>query len=179
MEFIEPARHLDPAARRRRSGFTLAEAMLATAVLAIVAASASLPFAAGVQQTNEAAKLEQASALGQAMMEEIMARSFFEPNEPVAAPGPGAGEESRPLFNNIDDFDGYVEASQTLRNFQATASTDPSLAGFWRQVSVQYVAMPSLNQDATDQNTFVHIQVNVYYQDTLLVTLDRIASREY
>ncbi len=179
MEFIGRRHFCNPVNALRRGGFTLAEALLATTVLAIVAASAAFPFAAGVQQTNEAAKLAQAAALGQAMMEEILARSFFEPNEPVASPGPGPGEGSRPLFNNIDDFDGYVETSQTLRDFQGTATTDPTLAGFWRQVSVQYVAMPALNQAVYDVNSFVRIRVDVYYGSTLLVTLSRIASREY
>lgn len=179
MEFIGRRHLCSPINAPWRGGFTLAEALLATTVLAIVAASAAFPFAAGVQQTNEAAKLEQAAALGQAMMEEIMARSFFEPNEPVASPGPGAGEDSRPLFNNIDDFHGYVEAGQTLRDFQDNTNSDPTLAGFWRQVSVQYVTMPALNQAAYDVNSFVRIQVSVYHGSTLLVTLSRIASREY
>jgi type II secretory pathway pseudopilin PulG len=165
-------------ARRKGGGFTLAEALIATSVLAIVSATAALPFAAGMQQTNEAAKLEQAVALGQAMMEEILARSFFEPNDRVASPGPGPGETTRPLFNNLDDFDGYAEGDHVLHDFQNAVVTDASAAGFWRQVFVSYVTMPALNQAATDVDSFVHIQVKVYYNNALLVTLDRIASRE-
>jgi len=179
MEVVERGHSAHSLGGRRRKAFTLAEALLATTVLAIVAASAAFPFAAGVQQTNEAAKLEQAAALGQAMMEEILARSFFEPGDPTAIPGPGGDENTRMKLNNLDDFDGFVETGQILRDFQGNANTDPSLAGFWRQVSVQYITMPALNQAADDVNSFVRIQVNVYQGATLLVTLSRIASREY
>ncbi|MBN2560690.1 MAG: type II secretion system protein [Phycisphaerae bacterium] len=163
---------------RARGGFTLAEALLASTILAIVAATATLPFTAGVQQVNEAAKLEQAVALGQAMMEEILARPFFEPDERIASPGPGPDETSRELFNNIDDFDGYAESVGDLRNFENAVITDPSSDGFWRDVSVDYVSFPGLGQAGDDVNSFVHIRVRVYHNNALLVTLDRVASRE-
>lgn len=159
-----------------RSGFTLVEALMATTVLAIVAATAALPFAAGVQNAQAAAELEQAVELGEALMEEVLARPFFEVDIKQASPGPGAGEGSRELFNNIDDFHGYAEVAGDLRNFDNLPITDPALDGFHRSVSVQYVAFPG--QAADDVNSFVHIQVQVYRDGALLVTLDRIASRE-
>jgi prepilin-type N-terminal cleavage/methylation domain-containing protein len=178
MRLFARNKQIKSGARRAGRGFTLAEALIATSVLAIVSATAALPFAAGMQQTNEAAKLEEAVALGQAMMEEILARSFFQPGNRVASPGPDAGETSRPLFDNLDAFDGYAESDHVLRDSQNAAVTNASTSGFWRQVSVQYVTLPALNQAATDINSLVHIQVKVFYNDALLVTLDRIASRE-
>jgi type II secretory pathway pseudopilin PulG len=161
-----------------RPAFTLAEALLAAVILAIVSATAALPFAAGIQQTNEAAKLEQAVELGQAMMEEVLARPFFEHDERTASPGPGAGETSRELFDNIDDFDGYAESDKVLRDFEDQVVADESLSGFWRSVSVDYVTLSGLGQAAGDTDSFVHVRVDVYYNNALLVTLDRIASRE-
>jgi Tfp pilus assembly protein PilV len=179
MEFPGSKKQFTSIAGRKGSGFTLAEALIATTVLAIVSATAALPFAAGMQQTNEAAKLEQAAALGQAMMEEILARPFFQPGNTTAVPGPGAGETSRPLFDNVDAFDGYAESDHVLRDFQNAVVTDASASGFWRQVSVQYVTLPSLNPATTDVNSIVHVQVKVYSNNALLVTLDRLVSREY
>jgi type II secretory pathway pseudopilin PulG len=163
---------------RPRRCFTLAEALIATTVLAIVSATAALPFAAGMQQTREAARLQEATALGQALMEEILARSFFQPGNRVASPGPDTGESSRPLFDNLDAFDGYAESDQVPRDFQNSPISDASAAGFWRQASVQYISLPALNQATTDVNSMVHIQVKVFYNAALLVTLDRIAARE-
>ncbi len=164
--------------RAQRRGFTLAEAMLSASILAIVSASAALPFAAGIQQTNEAARLEQAVELGQAMMEEVLARPFFEPDDRVASPGPGPGETTRDLFKNMDDFHAYAETAGDLRDFEDTPITDASLSGYRREVTVEYVTMPGLGQAGDDVDSFVHIQVRVYEGTALLVTLDRLASRE-
>ena len=171
----QPRRRPGIAARR---GFTLAEALLAATVLAIVSATAILPFLAGNQQVNEAAKLEQAAALGQALMEEILARPFADPNSTSVTPGPETGESSRNLFDNIDDFNGYSEAVGGVKNFKNAAVTAASTNGFWRQATVTYITFPGLNQQPTDLNSLVRIEVQVYYGTTLLIKLDRIATRE-
>jgi type II secretory pathway pseudopilin PulG len=158
--------------------FTLAEALLAATILAIVSSTAILPFLAGNQQVNEAAKLEQAAALGQALMEEILARPFSDPDGSPYTPGPEAGETSRNLFDNIDDFNGYSEAVGGIRNFKNAAVTAPSTNGFWRQASVTYVTFPALNQQTSDVNSLARIAVQVYYGNTLLLKLDRITTRE-
>jgi len=165
--------------RHRRAAhpaFTLAEALLAATILAVVAASATLPFISGTQQMQASARLEQATALGQALMEEILARPFFEPAERLAAPGPGPGETTRNLFNNIDDFHGLTESAGNVRNYQNTLVTDAGTSGLWRTASVQYVTFPG--QDAADVNSFVHIHVTVFDGTDPIVALDRIAARE-
>lgn len=165
-------------ARASRGGFTLIEALIAASILAIVSATAALPFAAGLQQTNEAARLEQAVALGQAMMEEILARPFFDPSDPNASLGPELGETSRMDFNNIDDFHGFAETAETLSTFEEADIKDASADGFWRTVTVEYVSFPGLGQAADDVNGLVHVQVRVYHKSALMVTLDRLVSRE-
>jgi len=161
---------------RRRPAFSLAEALIASTILAIVTASASLPFAAGVQQANEAARLEQAVAQGQALMEEVMGRPFFEPSSRTPAPGPDSGETTRELFDNIDDFNGYTESVTGLRNYLNQPITDSALAGLWRSVTVQYVSFAG--QAALDANAYAIVAVNVWDGNALLVRLVRLASRE-
>ena len=161
-----------------RPGFTLAEGLLASMILAIVSASAVLPFLAGSQQVSAAAELEQATAYGQALMEEILARPFSDPDGSPAVAGPETGESSRNLFDNIDDFHGYTESAVSIRNFQNAAITAPSATGLWRSVTVQYVTFPGLAQQAGDVNSLARIEVRVYRGTALLVTLDRIVARE-
>jgi prepilin-type N-terminal cleavage/methylation domain-containing protein len=161
---------------RQCRGFTLVEALLASTILAIVASAALLPFAAGMQQVNAAAELEQATALGEALMEEVLARPFFEPDQVAPTPGPDASETNRLEYKSVDDFSGFSESSGDLRNFEDNTITDPAVAGFWRTVSIQYVTFP--NQDPSDVNSFMHVQVKVYRETALLVTLDRIVTRE-
>ena len=152
------------------------EALLASTILAIVASAAVLPLAAGGQQVNAAAELEQATALGEAMMEEVLARPFFEPGQTAPTPGPDPGEGHRRQYKSIDDFSGFSESAGGLTDFLKTGISDTSVAGFWRTVSVQYVTFP--DQDPSDVNSFMHVQVKVYHESVLLVTLDRIVSRE-
>ena len=163
-------------ARHAARGFTLAEALLASTILAIVGATTTLPFVAGVQRTNEAARLEQAVSLGQAMMEEVLARPFFEPGMRTPAPGPGPGETSRDKFDNLDDFHGFTESATGLKDYRNVAITDTSCAGLWRDVTVTYVTFP--NQAASDTNSYVSIRVRVMDGNAPLVTLNRIVSRE-
>lgn len=160
----------------RRGGFTLAEALIATTVLAIVSASASLPFVAGVHQAKEAARLEHAVALGQAMMEEILTRPVLDPTNRGATPGPESGETARNLFDNIDDFHGYTEQASGLRDFKNQPITDPTLAGFWRDATVQYVTFA--NQQSSDTNSYAKIVVRVWDGNANMVTVTRIAARE-
>lgn len=160
----------------RRGGFTLAEALLASTILAITAAAATLPFAAGTQNAQAALELEQAVELGDALMNEILARPLLAPEDPVVRLGPEAGESSRKDYNAIDDFHGLTEQGDALRNYAAIALTGESLDGFWRDVTIQYVSFAE--QPASDVNSFVHVQVRVHRDTKLLVTLDRLVSRE-
>lgn len=159
-----------------RGGFTLVEALLATTVLAIVSASAALPFVAGVHQANEAARLEQAVALGQALMEEILSRPLLDPSNRGATPGPESGETARNLFDNIDDFQGYSEQATGLRDYKNQAIADAALAGYWRDATVQYVTFA--NQQAADTNSYAKIVVRVWDGTANVVTVARIAARE-
>jgi Tfp pilus assembly protein PilV len=156
----------------RRRGVSLAEAMLASTILAVVGATATLPFVAGTQNVQESAKVEQAVALGQALMEEILARPFFDGADRTPSPGPEADEANRFAYRNVDDFHGYSESDRVLRTFSNAAVNDESLNGFWRTASVQYISISGSSP------AFVRITVNVHFHDTLLVTLTRIAARE-
>lgn len=173
--------HPQPHRGMDRRGFTLAEALLASTILAIVSASAALPFAAGVQQAQEAARLTQAVALGQAMMEEVLARTFLDPDfspsdSRAYTPGPELDELSRDQFDNIDDFHGYSESGIGLRRYTNEVITDPDCAGFWRDVQVSYVSYAG--QQTSDTNSFVNIRVRVWDGTAVAVTLNRIATRE-
>lgn len=161
--------------RVRRGAFTLAEALLSATVLAVISASATLPFVAGVQQNQEAARLERAVAMGESMMEEIMGRPFFTPSDRTPSPGPDAGK-TRENFDNIDDFHGYAESAGNARNFKNVVIADSSTGGLWRSALVEYVTFP--NQSAGDTNSFVRVTVQVFDGTTPLVSFTRIASRE-
>lgn len=160
---------------KRVRGFTLAEAVLSATVLAIVAASATIPFSAGVQQVNEAGKLDEAAALGEALMEEILARPFFDPADRTASPGPEGGL-TRATYDNIDDFHGYSETAGNLKDFKNQSKTASTSTGLWRTATVQYITFPG--QSATDTNSFIRVTVNVMDGTTQVAKFTRIVARE-
>ncbi|MEK6644853.1 MAG: prepilin-type N-terminal cleavage/methylation domain-containing protein [Planctomycetota bacterium] len=160
----------------RRPAFSLVEALIAATILTIVSASAALPFAAGVQHANEAARLENACALGQAFMEEILAHPFFEPGSRVASPGPDAGETDRSLFDNIDDYHGYTESATGPRDYRNQAITDPAFTNMYREVTAAYITFPG--QVASDTNSLIRVTVLVKDGNAVLVKLVRVVARE-
>lgn len=167
--------------RTSRRGFTLVEALLATTILSVVALSALLPFAAGLQNTQEAVKFEQAVELAEAMMEEVLARPFFAPTSRAPSPGPESGETSRALFNAVDDFHDFCEFNELSQksepaDFRDQKMSDTTVEAYHREVSVDYVSFP--DQSVADTDSFMHVQVRVYHNQALLVTLDRLIARE-
>jgi len=173
---IEQAR---PDARR---AFTLVEALLASTILAVVAASASLPFIAVAQQTNAAAEFETAAELGEELMEEILARPFYAPGEEAPSLGPESGEIERKYYNAIDDFHNYSEyqvaTESLLENYKGEVVAESQMTGYWRRSTVEYVRLP--DQAAADSDyAFARITVEVLRDDRSIVTLVRLVAREY
>lgn len=156
-------------------GFTLAEALIAATILAIVSVTATLPFISGLQHVNEALRREYAVFLGEAMMEEVLARPFFPSGSRTPTPGPEAGEQ-RDTFDSIDDFHGYAETAGDLRNYKNQPFKIESFPDFWRKVTVEYISFP--NQSPGDTNCFMRVTVQVFDASEMLVQLTRIASRE-
>lgn len=169
--------------RPARPGFTIAEALIAATILAIVAASISMPFVAVAQQMNAANEYEAAVELGEELMEEVLARPFYAPGELAPSPGPEAGETSRKFYNAVDDFHGYNEykgagAASHLEDYRGAAVTDVALSRFYRKVKVEYVRLPD---QAADDNaySFARITVEVYLDPNKVFSLVRIKTREF
>ena len=101
--------------RNKQSGFTLIEALLASVVLAVSVAAISEVVVAGQMQTVDALSDQRAISLAQALLEEILAKPYWDPDG-VTALGPEDGEVIRALFDNCDDYKDYTE--------QAGAVTD-------------------------------------------------------
>jgi len=167
--------------RRNYRGITLLETMLAASILAIAAASATLPFAAGVQEVQQSARLEQAVLLAESLMEEVVTRPFEDPQSLTSrALGPETGETDRTKFDNIDDYHGYSESDQIPRELTTTLSpiTATNGAGLWRSVTIQYLMLSG--QPSWDQNNAALVTVTVNDGSLgAIYTLSRLVVREY
>lgn len=159
-------------------GLTLLETMIAAAILAFAATAVAIPFAAGLQETQEALRLEQAGVLAEALMAEIVAHPFDDPNAPgVYALGPEAGESSRALFDNIDDYHGYSESSGGARDASGNVISAAGASGLWRSVTVQYTTVSG--QASGLGNVFALVTVTVMDGSRTTYVLKRLVTREY
>ncbi|MFO0973501.1 MAG: hypothetical protein U1A27_08700 [Phycisphaerae bacterium] len=161
-----------------RRSFLMLEAMLAAAIVAIAAAAAAIPFAAGLNAVTDAHRIEKAVLLAEAMLAEIRARPFEDPNTPTDHTlGPDAGESTRTAYDNVDDFHGLSESAGAMKSMAGTTISDSDLASFYRTVSVQYVTMPG--QLAWDSYAFALVTVTVNDNRGPVVTVKRLLAREY
>ncbi len=149
------------------TGITLAETLLAAAILAMAVAAVIMPFTAGAQCTAEDARLTLSVSLAEGLMEEILSKSFTDPD------GKETGESSRSKWDDMDDYHGYSESAGDITAYDGAAVTDPAATGLTRQAAVEgvYVA----GQDTEQPPTFLRITVEVQYRGRPLATLRRLA----
>lgn len=159
-----------PAANR---GFTLLEIVITIVILGAVA-GILVPFFNAITHSPEPVIRERATSLGQAMMDEIMAKRWDtntpmgggpictgeSPSQatrptlidacvttatPVASLGP-EGAELRTNFDDVDDYNGINETN----NFTDQNGAAFVLTGYRRQVSMRYIASAT---NPIDQST--------------------------
>jgi len=160
--------------RRARRGFTLAEAMLATVVLAIAAAGVLLPFTGGAKVRTEGIRRTLAANLASDLMEEIINKPFNDPDG-VFHPGPDDGET---VFDNIDDYDGYSEAEGQIKDAAGEIITDSNYTKFSRTATCEYVTVPQQPLQSEPENcNFILVTVQVKYNGREIVNIKRLISK--
>lgn len=128
-------------ARRRthRGGLTLVECMIATGILSVAVLAVSEAIVAGHAHSRSAMQSAEAADLASALMEEILALAYHDPQGPAAL-GPDAGESTRLQFDNCDDFHGLSEEAGGLHD--AAGKTLPAeLQSYARSVTAAYTTL--------------------------------------
>ena len=115
---------------------------MSAVVLAVVVTGITQMLQAGLQQSDEAIQIARASALAEAMVEEVLSRPLTDPDGHVAV-GPDAGERSRRDFDAADDFDGLTQAVGEVTD-AAGESYGGSYARFGRSVKAQWIDLDTL-----------------------------------
>ena len=101
--------------------FTLPECMLAIAVLAFAVAAITQSIVAGQVQTHEGLHHERGTALAEALMDELLALPYKDPDDQSVTPGPETGETARTAFDNCDDFHNFSETATNVADLTGTA----------------------------------------------------------
>jgi prepilin-type N-terminal cleavage/methylation domain-containing protein len=147
--------------RQRTSGFTLAECLIASVVLAIAVLGLCGALAAATRQTEALEVETRCMALAKQLMEEIASRPF-DPPASNDQPGWGAGNADRSLYDDVADYhkldeqivpspspahliDSISFSRTTLVEFRATPTGAPDSAGDFAMISV--TVTPSSHAD--------------------------------
>jgi len=136
------------------TGFTLAEAMMATVVLGIAAAGILLPFTSGAAVQAEGTHRSLGAKLASELIEQIISSPF---NQIVA------------------NYNGYVEPKVQVKDAGGVIFTDPKYTNFSRSVSCEYVYVPQ--QGGATEPIFIRVTVRVYYSGKQIVTINRLVSK--
>jgi type II secretory pathway pseudopilin PulG len=154
-----------PPARRRRPGFSVVEALVASAVLAIAVVGVAGPLAASSQHASVARERGGAVALARQLMEQVASHPLT--NGAPTPLGPTLPYEDSPAkYDTIGDFHGYQDFPAAS---EITPGTAPK-ATYTRSVTVAYTTStfdPSVN--VTDF-ALVTVTVTTPRKETLRVS---------
>jgi len=127
---------------RGRGGFTLAEAMIASVLLAASVVAIAGTLAASYKQSTVRGNTTTALALGQQLMEEISSKPF-EITSGTNNAGWSSGQTNRALYDTIDDYNGYTDLSSSIATADGTTLDLGDGGSYTRSVTVQSNALPS------------------------------------
>ncbi|MBP8190457.1 MAG: type II secretion system protein [Aquabacterium sp.] len=157
--------------RRAVQGFTLVELLIIIVVLGIAGATLTMVSARSAQLSASMLREQQAFALANAMLDEIVAMPFTacDPSPSScaapenAAPGPEAGEARNGAngFDNVNDYHGLNVAVGTLRDVfnNPIAAELPTVANCVLRVTVVPQVLPGV--PAVPANDALRITVTV------------------
>ncbi|MBU1405378.1 MAG: type II secretion system GspH family protein [Proteobacteria bacterium] len=147
---------------RQNAGFTLVEIVITIVILGAVA-GILVPFLNAIVHSPDPVIRERAISLGQAMMDEIMAKRWDE-NTPMGGgplntaesargtvvPVPALGVDAGEDRTTYDDVDDYNSMPPEIDNFTDQNNNTFNLPGYRRQVTVRYIASTA---NPIDENT--------------------------
>lgn len=155
-----------------RPGFSLVEAAVATALIGTLAVALLGTLGRiGVTRQRTADAIV-AGALADQLMQEILLLPFEDPVTPATTLGPSAGETGRALYNDVDDYHGFVESTIATRDGSARAG----LTGWARSVWVERLDDTGKVTSAVTA-TLKRITVTVRRGSTTLCTLAAIRGK--
>jgi MSHA pilin protein MshD len=108
---------------RREKAVSLVEALAASMILAFTVMAVAAALLAGAQESYEALDTRRAAELAEALMEEVIALPYCDPEDGgcTLVLGPETGETDRTLFDNVDDFHNYAETAGSVVDASGTA----------------------------------------------------------
>jgi Tfp pilus assembly protein PilV len=163
----------------RATAFTLAEGMMAVVVLAMAVGAMMGPITASYQQTRTVKQTTTAISMAQQLLDEIVSKPFVDPTDLSMTLGPEADELGRSSFDNIDDYHGYHDSTDTtaadsMKTAAGATITWDSNDIYSRAVTVEYRATPDGPAVAAGDYLMVSVKVTMPHGQ---VSVQRLACR--
>jgi MSHA pilin protein MshD len=125
-----------PRPKSPRAGVTLIEATLCMLILSVMLVSVLTTLGAAARDRTSTAHRQQGPMLARSMMSEVL-RAQYKESGALATFGPEPGETgcTRAAFDDVDDYDNWIETPPTDRSGVPL----PNATGWKREVHVYYV----------------------------------------
>lgn len=161
--------------KRRRLGFGIAEAMMASTVLAIAVVGIAGPLGAASEQANILQERGTALVLARELLEEIAAKPLCDGGTTCHL-GPETGETSRAKYDSADDYHLYHDTTSALKNLSGqSVGFDPN-AIYSRDVTVEYRTSASGVSASSGDYGLVTVSVTTPHKQ--VVKLARLLCKE-
>jgi prepilin-type N-terminal cleavage/methylation domain-containing protein len=122
-------------------GFTLAEALIASVILAIAVVGISTTLMASARQTQQLGAMSTSQGLARELLEEVTSRSFT--TQPAAGYPVQHDATKRSQYDDLGDYDGYTDNTTAgIKTLQGDLVSLNDGATYTRSVSVTYGACP-------------------------------------
>jgi len=171
--------------RNPRHGFTLVEAIISMAVMAVAGVTVLVGISSALQSTDKAVQQQIADGMARQLIDEIAGNLYSAPGgEYQVGLGPSSVESAgvgRSLFNDIDDFHNFraqrpegfrgqslgaedVFGGSRHTSFQAPSAT---LANWRQEIDVYYVSDSDQSVALSDSQTSNSraVEVRIYFVD--------------
>ena len=156
-----------------RSGFTLVEAAVATALVGIAMAALLTALRSGTRTNEASRRLTQAVFLAQEIREWTLRLPFEDPEEPGETPGSEEGDPQT-VVDDLDDLMGVTFGPP--RDAYGSAITD--MSGWSETITLTWRDSSNVATVVADGSSdVVHVQVSISYQGRQVLTTDWLVTR--
>ena len=143
-----------PSKLRSQAGLTLIELIIAMTVIAISVSGIVQIFAGIVRYSGDPMQRQQANAISEAYLEEIMLQQYLDPDLATVCP---PNEGARDLYDNVCDYDGLNDNGAR----DQTGAVIPGLASYQVQVNVDQTTATLVGVSATLNNSNDVLRIDV------------------
>ena len=143
---------------RRRRGFTIVEAVIATLIVGVMLAAAMSTMSASRMTRARVADRARGQQLALDLINEILQLPYQDPVQtPVFGLEPGESTTSRAAWNDVDDYNGWTESPPQSKS----GTVYPNCTGWTRSVVVEWIDPTTLASTATANTGIKRITVTV------------------